>query len=407
MPSNFPAGYDDFNNPVATDPLDDPDVAHATQHSDINDAVEAMQQVMGLNPQGSFATILDRANSLEAAGNAVQADRDAAAASAAAALASENAAALSEGNAATSASDASTSESNASASAAAALASENAAADLLDQFDDRFLGAKASDPTLDNDGDPLIPGALYFNTGSATMLVYTGSSWINAADAVNFSAPLTLSGTEGGSILTVVQNGAGAIASFDDNSGTIAEVQNDGTIVTAGDVVFGPGATSLTAALAAPVPQGITDLTDVDTAGVADGDSLMFNSTSGEWEPGTLATATIDHSYTASDGQTVFTGADNNAVTMTGLSAPSAVVDVFMNGIMLAPTADYTFTDTTVTLTAGATVNDELTVRLFEPIQMTNGRMVTSNSVTSIEKMTQAAYDAITPDPNTLYVIEG
>jgi hypothetical protein len=61
---------------------------------------------------------------------------------------SESNAATSESNAATSASNAATSESNAAASAAAA-------ATAADNFDDVYLGSKASDPTLDNDGDAL------------------------------------------------------------------------------------------------------------------------------------------------------------------------------------------------------------------------------------------------------------
>lgn len=47
-----------------------------------------------------------------------------------------------------------------------------AAAALLDQFDDAYLGSKASDPTLDNDGDPLADGALYYNTTSKLLKVY-------------------------------------------------------------------------------------------------------------------------------------------------------------------------------------------------------------------------------------------
>jgi len=46
-----------------------------------------------------------------------------------------------------------------------------------DNFDDRYLGDKASDPTLDNDGEALLTGALYFNTTSNIMKVYTGSAW--------------------------------------------------------------------------------------------------------------------------------------------------------------------------------------------------------------------------------------
>lgn len=41
-----------------------------------------------------------------------------------------------------------------------------------DSFDDRYLGAKASDPTLDNDGNALIDGALYFDTTNNVMKVY-------------------------------------------------------------------------------------------------------------------------------------------------------------------------------------------------------------------------------------------
>lgn len=67
---------------------------------------------------------------------------------------------------------------NASAtSATAASNSASAAAASLDEFDDRYLGAKASDPTLDNDGNPLITGALYFNTAAGVMRVYDGSAW--------------------------------------------------------------------------------------------------------------------------------------------------------------------------------------------------------------------------------------
>jgi hypothetical protein len=95
------------------------------------------------------------------------------------------AAAISASNAATSAGDASTSETNADNSATAALNSANAAAASYDSFDDRYLGAKSSAPTLDNDGDALVTGALYFNTVSNTMFVWTGTVWTAAGSAVN------------------------------------------------------------------------------------------------------------------------------------------------------------------------------------------------------------------------------
>lgn len=69
-------------------------------------------------------------------------------------------------------------------SAAAALVSEGAAAASAvaaaasyDSFDDRYLGAKAADPALDNDGNALATGALYYNTGADEMRKWTGAAW--------------------------------------------------------------------------------------------------------------------------------------------------------------------------------------------------------------------------------------
>jgi hypothetical protein len=62
-------------------------------------------------------------------------------------------------------------------SATAAAASAAAAATTYDNFDDRYLGAKSSAPTLDNDGDALVTGALYWNSVSNTMFAWSGSAW--------------------------------------------------------------------------------------------------------------------------------------------------------------------------------------------------------------------------------------
>jgi len=62
-------------------------------------------------------------------------------------------------------------------SATAAAASAADAATTYDNFDDRYLGAKATAPSVDNDGNALITGALYWNSTSATMFAWTGSAW--------------------------------------------------------------------------------------------------------------------------------------------------------------------------------------------------------------------------------------
>lgn len=125
-----------------------------------------------------------------ASGSATTATTQASAASTSAsnAATSETNAATSETNAAnsaaaaaTSASNAATSETNAETAKTAAEAAQAAAELALDNFQDTYLGAFASDPTTDNDGDALTTGDLYFNTGSNDLRVYNGSAWQIAA----------------------------------------------------------------------------------------------------------------------------------------------------------------------------------------------------------------------------------
>jgi hypothetical protein len=73
-------------------------------------------------------------------------------------------------------------------------ASAAAAAASADAFDDVYLGSKSSDPTTDNDGDPLAAGMLYYNTVSTIMRIYSGSAWENVA--VSTAGFTTLTGVE-------------------------------------------------------------------------------------------------------------------------------------------------------------------------------------------------------------------
>jgi hypothetical protein len=72
------------------------------------------------------------------------------------------------------------------AQAAAELAETNAeaaatsAAASWDSFDDKYLGAKASNPSLDNDNNALATGALYWNTAANQMRTWTGAAWVTA-----------------------------------------------------------------------------------------------------------------------------------------------------------------------------------------------------------------------------------
>jgi hypothetical protein len=62
-------------------------------------------------------------------------------------------------------------------STAAAQAAQAATEAVYDNFDDRYLGAKSTAPSVDNDGNALITGALYWNTPGATMYAWSGSAW--------------------------------------------------------------------------------------------------------------------------------------------------------------------------------------------------------------------------------------
>ena len=116
----------------------------------------------------------------------------AAASSATASASSATAAASSATAAASSATAAASSASTSSTQATASASSATSAAASYDNFDDRMLGNKSSDPSTDNDGSSLLTGALYFNTSDNVMMVYTGSAWVRttptSSDQTNINA---------------------------------------------------------------------------------------------------------------------------------------------------------------------------------------------------------------------------
>jgi hypothetical protein len=99
---------------------------------------------------------------------------------------SATASANSASGASTSASTASTQATNSANSATASANSAASAAAAFDSFDDRYLGAKSSEPSVNNDGDALVTGNLYFLTGTG-MQVYDGANWIAASSSGNVS----------------------------------------------------------------------------------------------------------------------------------------------------------------------------------------------------------------------------
>lgn len=103
-----------------------------------------------------------------------------AASSATAASGSASTASTQATNAANSATSAAGSATSAASAQTAAEAARDATLAAYDSFDDRYLGAKTSDPSVDNDGNALVAGALYFNSVDGAMKLYTGSAWVAA-----------------------------------------------------------------------------------------------------------------------------------------------------------------------------------------------------------------------------------
>jgi hypothetical protein len=134
----------------------------------------------------------------------------------------------------TNAATATTKAAEALASANAAAISETNAAAAYDSFDDRYLGAKASEPTMDNDGGVLLIGALYFDTVNNSLRVWSGTVW---------ELPLNT--------LTEASNGTLTNKTLDSISNTVGAnhihypIRNvSGSTITAGTVVTAQGTQS-------------------------------------------------------------------------------------------------------------------------------------------------------------------
>jgi hypothetical protein len=196
-----------------------------------------------------WSLIVDAATATTSA-TAAAASASAASTSASNASTSASAASTSASNASTSASNASTSASNASTSASNASTSATNAAASYDSFDDRYLGAKSSDPALDNDSNALVDGALYFDTTNNVMKVYDLGNTIwkrttpTSAEQTNID---TVSGISSNvtSVANISSN-VTAVAGNATNINTVAGANANITTVAGANTNIGTVATNIT-----------------------------------------------------------------------------------------------------------------------------------------------------------------
>ena len=244
-----------------------------------------------------------------------------------------------------SASAASTSATASATSATASATSATAAAASYDLFDDRFLGAKSSDPSTDNDLAALVDGCLYFNTSNNVMMVYdlgtttwlrttptssdqtnintlSASAVITDMDLLGTSANVTAMGLLGTSDAIADMNVLGTAAIVTDLSilGT-ADVVADMAILGTADVV-----TDMNVLATSDV------VTDMNTLGTADvvSDMNVLGTADVVSDMNTLGTADVvtDMNVLATGANVTAMGLLGNSTTVTnmGLLGTSAVV---------------------------------------------------------------------------------
>ena len=272
---------------------------------------------------------------------------------------SASAAATSAASASTSASSAATDAASAATSASSALTSATSAATSYDAFDDRYLGAKSSPPTLDNDGSALITGALYWNTVDNAMYVWSGSAWGGISSTAEiFRYRYTAAGGE------TSESGP------DDNGVTLSYLPgkeqvylNGVLLVRSQDYVASNGTSiaSLSPALVSGDVLEIITFTAFDIATAipntildAKGDLIVASNAD---TPGKLSVGT--------DGQ-VLTAASTAALglawtTVAGYSAPTLGTTVVTSGVTITTISGLT----DVVLNGPGSVADELTLLLM------------------------------------------
>jgi hypothetical protein len=297
-------------------------------------ATQLVTPISGTDYSAKYNANLAATSATSAATSATSAD--ASATTAAASVATIAGYATSSANSATAA----------ATSAASAATSATSAATTYDNFDDRYLGSKASAPTVDNDGNTLLVGAIYWNSTLNNMYVWSGSTWVQIATTSVYSAPtlgsttidsattytnvtgLTINSTTipTSKTLVVTTDKLSALAAT--TSAELAGVISDET--GSGALVFGTG----------PSISNLTvtgTLTAASSSGT-NGQYLQSTGTGTQWGTVTGYSAPTLGSTSIGSGSTVttITALTVNNTTITGTTTASGTItttgDIVLNG---------------------------------------------------------------------------
>ncbi len=295
-------------------------------------------------------------------------------------------------NAASSATAAASSATAAQSAQTAAEAARDAALSAYDNFDDRYLGPKASDPTLDNDGNALVTGALYFNTATNVMKVYDGSTWVaayvSAAGVLlvaNSLSDVASTATARANLNVPTRTGGDASGTWGINvTGNAATVTN-GVYTTGDQTIAGTKTLSSNPILNAGTANGVAYLNGSKV--LTTGSALTFDGTN------FATTGSVTSAGANNSGNLAFTGTGNR---ITGDFSNATIANRVM---FQTSTANST---TAVGVLPNGT-GQIARVQLFSNSDPTNASVATVSSETSDVRFTSGISGTGTYVPMTFY----
>ena len=121
-----------------------------------------------------------------------------------------------------------------------AVTAKNAAETALDNFDDTYLGSKSSAPSVDNDGNALATGALYFNSSTGALNVWNGSAWVAIVADTDVKVSVSANDTTPNFLLSKLTAGTGiSLSETNNGSNETITITNTGEDPTALAIALG------------------------------------------------------------------------------------------------------------------------------------------------------------------------